>query len=453
MCIILNEGYSQFTGNLDCPNFQNFDLSDFSGPNGNGGFAPFNNPNNAFDLEPWFSSHGSPQIDNNRLELSSVNVDNDGICDNVQIGSGLYDGLCGNWGSEGVFYENFTFKEGHVYEISFRATGFEIAETYILLANNYFTHNTNNWQDNNSSDRTYFEVIDDVRSNLDDFFIIWNEQNYNDLTGDDLNVITFIPDKDYNQLWISLYDPDFEVFNDLFQLFELEIWDLQIIGSCIEELVIPDGFRTDEIDNYQKVKITNTDQTIEVFSSNDIDVIAGKQIKITPTSTNSFRTQLGANLNLEIEECYGCEGFNTCQYYIDNDFANVFIPNVFNTCSNGPNAFFTIGHGYPLAAYNAYYAELLIFDGFGNEVYRQDSQAPPNQPLANIILQWDGTLNGQATAADVYAYKLTLINCFNNGEPTEQEFLGTVTKFGMCEGANFRNSDKSIKKNIDKLGN
>ena len=433
------QSIAQYSGNLNCPNFFNFDLSNSSALSTD--FAPFNSPTNVRNTEPWFSSHGSPQtLGTDAIFLASVSVNNDGACPFIDGPTGGYTQPCANWGSEGVFYDNYIFEEGHVYEISFRAFGRELDDTYILLADNYFTHNTNNWQggdigDPNYEDPSYYEVINDVRSNIDDFFIVWNAKDFTE-SATITQTITFVPDKDYNQLFISLYDPELFEFNGLSYTRNLQIFDLVIIGSCLPEKEIPnpnDLPTSGLLDNYQIVDINNSQQSIQLTNIADIDIEAGKLIKITPTTTNSFKTNLGANLTLEIEECYTCEGFNTCQYYIDDDLAQIFIPNIFNTCSAGSNSTFLISHGYTGAEYNAYYAELLIFDRFGSLILEEEYQAAQYEPLTNTIIEWDGSFNGQATNEDVYSYKLTLINCFNNGEPTQQEFLGDVTKIGNCE--------------------
>ena len=99
------------------------------------------------------------------------------------------------------------------------------------------------------------------------------------------------------------------------------------------------------------------------------------------------------NIELLVVNQYGCKDTTDCSVYVQPEFT-FYVPDAFTPDHDGINDTF---HGSGIG-YHTY--SLLIFNRWGNEIYKADDDMHP----------WDGTLNAGKVEAEmgVYIYKIDL---------------------------------------------
>jgi gliding motility-associated-like protein len=111
---------------------------------------------------------------------------------------------------------------------------------------------------------------------------------------------------------------------------------------------------------------------------------------------------------LYVQNSYGCRDTTIKPVEIGPEFT-FYIPNAFTPNGDGVNDFF-YGKGIGIIKY-----ELLIFDRWGNEIFKGD----------DLNKMWDGRANGGSEIAqqDVYVWKVNLTDVFDK----KHNYIGTVT--------------------------
>ncbi|MBK7968520.1 MAG: gliding motility-associated C-terminal domain-containing protein [Bacteroidetes bacterium] len=121
-------------------------------------------------------------------------------------------------------------------------------------------------------------------------------------------------------------------------------------------------------------------------------------------------------VTLTVTNTDGCESDTTKPLFV----SPVYVPNAFTPDGDGKNdTFYDVGYGTGPFQMDVDCYEMLIFNRWGQLVYRTNS---PNRP-------WDGTMsNGKPAPLGVYLYKILIeIKADNEVNHVKETFVGTVT--------------------------
>jgi len=121
-------------------------------------------------------------------------------------------------------------------------------------------------------------------------------------------------------------------------------------------------------------------------------------------------------VTLTVTNTDGCESDTTKPLFV----SPVYVPNAFTPDGDGKNdTFYEVGYGTGPFQMDVDCYEMLIFNRWGQLVYRTNS---PNRP-------WDGTMsNGKPAPFGVYVYKILIeIKADNEVNHVKETFVGTVT--------------------------
>jgi gliding motility-associated-like protein len=134
------------------------------------------------------------------------------------------------------------------------------------------------------------------------------------------------------------------------------------------------------------------------------ETISGK-----PSTSHEFTKPGTYNVCVKVHTQYGCID-SSCMYLTRQEVTTVWIPDAFTPNGDGHNEVFT-----PIITNSTEY-EMLIYDRWGNMVYRTD----------DLNKGWDGKANNGAekTQQDVYIYRITVSDFRGKKMPP---YIGSVT--------------------------
>jgi gliding motility-associated-like protein len=108
--------------------------------------------------------------------------------------------------------------------------------------------------------------------------------------------------------------------------------------------------------------------------------------------------EVPGTFTVTITDVYGCTASASVTVRLRRE-VDVYIPNVFSPNDDGKEDFWTISAGASVVARHT----VLIFDRWGNEVYKLESPAAVNDWRG-----WDGTFRGEDMNPAVFVYYLEL---------------------------------------------
>jgi Secretion system C-terminal sorting domain len=357
---------------------------------------------------PWFASHGTPDVLSDRF---------------TRVGSGKNSSPI----SEGVAYRQ-TFFKGKLYimDISF-STNTDKFNVFLANGVPISLSGTNTPSEPN---RRSFSVpnVSDKQS-----VIVRGNTNLNMVT----ETISFIPNKDYECLWIFSEDnnsfPIGEINEALFKVNSLtcDIEPTKKITSTHSKFDY--GARGDGNPFHIPMQSITATNRINIIPQNFVSIIpylftipyatrdpkvnlvAGKSILIKPDNNvkSVFTATRGSIFSAKISNNTGCE--DACEGYLpwNEGCCGLKLPVAVNKCDNEPA--FTecrLVSNYP-KAYNAYRVEMIVFPtggGVARPIFAQVWEDPQKRSLPEACVVWKpGSLD-----YGNYNVYIKLTNCYGD---------------------------------------